>query len=82
MENHKNNMLKMFKGDKSFIPKNINAVQFMIGKGLRCHSYQIGYFLWGYILLLSLLSVTFFVLYLLTLDPVQNLVMNYVKRGG
>ncbi|CAB3994683.1 ATP-dependent DNA helicase PIF1, partial [Paramuricea clavata] len=30
MENHKNNTLRMFKGDKSFIPKNINAAQFMI----------------------------------------------------
>ncbi|XP_028415081.1 stimulated by retinoic acid gene 6 protein-like, partial [Dendronephthya gigantea] len=54
MENHKNNMLQMFKGDKSFIPRKINVTQFMIGKGLRYHSYQIGYFLWGYALLLSL----------------------------
>ncbi|CAB4006857.1 Hypothetical predicted protein, partial [Paramuricea clavata] len=82
MENHKNNTLRMFKGDKSFIPKNINAVQFMIGKGLRYHSYQIGYFLWGYILVLLLLSFTFFVIYLLSLDPVQDLVVNYMKRGG
>ena len=26
----RNNMLKMFKGDRSFIPKNISASQFMI----------------------------------------------------
>ncbi|CAB3997010.1 Hypothetical predicted protein [Paramuricea clavata] len=82
MENHKNNMLRMFKGDKSFIPKNISATQFMIGKGLRCHSYQIGYFLWGYILVLLLLSFTFFVIYLLSLDAVQDLVVNYMKGGG
>ncbi|CAB4014964.1 Hypothetical predicted protein, partial [Paramuricea clavata] len=52
------------------------------GKGLRYHSYQIGYFLWGYILVLLLLSFTFFVIYLLSLDPVQDLVVNYMKRGG
>ncbi|XP_028396775.1 stimulated by retinoic acid gene 6 protein-like [Dendronephthya gigantea] len=47
MENHKNNMLRMFRGDKSFIAKNISVSQFMVGKGLRYHSFQIGYFLWG-----------------------------------
>ncbi|XP_028418948.1 stimulated by retinoic acid gene 6 protein-like [Dendronephthya gigantea] len=51
MENHKNNMVKMFKGDKSFIPRNISVSQFMIAIGLRYHSFQIGYFLWGEFLL-------------------------------
>ncbi|CAB4007464.1 Hypothetical predicted protein [Paramuricea clavata] len=55
LENHKNNMLRMFKGDKSFIPPTISVSQFMIGKGLRYHSFQIGYFLWDF------LSSSFFI---------------------
>ncbi|CAB3982863.1 Hypothetical predicted protein [Paramuricea clavata] len=83
MENHKNNMLRMFKGDKSFIPKKIRASQFMIGKGLRYPSYQIGYFMWGYLLLFVLFFVICFALYaLISYKIVQDLVLEFIKGGG
>ncbi|CAB3983554.1 Hypothetical predicted protein [Paramuricea clavata] len=82
LENHKNNMLRMFKGDKSFIPRTISVSQFMIGKGLRYHSFQIGYFLWGYVLLSILFSVIFIFFYSLSIRIVQNLVVGWLKGGG
>ncbi|CAB3982864.1 Hypothetical predicted protein [Paramuricea clavata] len=83
MENHKNCMLRMFKGDKSFIPKKISASQFMIGKGLRYSSYQIGYFLWGYILLFLLFLVICVVLYaFISYKIVQDYVVKFIKGGG
>ena len=33
-------MLRMFKGDKSFIPKNISASQFMIVSTLMCITFN------------------------------------------
>ncbi|CAB4031547.1 Hypothetical predicted protein [Paramuricea clavata] len=83
MENHKNYMLRMFKGDKLFIPKKISASQFMIGKGLRYPSYQIGYFLWGYFLLLLLFFVICCGLYaLITYKIIQDYVVKFIKGGG
>ena len=83
MENHKNNMLKMFKGDKSFIPKCIRVSQFMVGKGLRYHSFQVGYFLWGYMLLILLFFVICFCFYLfVAFSWIQKWVRDYSLEGG
>ncbi|CAB3995341.1 Hypothetical predicted protein [Paramuricea clavata] len=82
MENHKNNMLRMFKGDKSFIPRFMNVSQFMIGKGLRYHSFQIGYFMWGYILLMLLFFVIFFSIFCLSFSIVRGLVASWFEGGG
>ncbi|CAB4010834.1 Hypothetical predicted protein [Paramuricea clavata] len=75
-------MLRMFKGDKSFIPRTISVSQFMIGKGLRYHSFQIGYFLWGYLLLLFLFWVIFMVFYSLSFRIVRDWVVGWLGEGG
>ncbi|CAB4012626.1 Hypothetical predicted protein [Paramuricea clavata] len=82
MENHKNNMLRMFKGDKSFIPKFMSVSQFMIGKGLRYHSFQIGYFMWGYLLLVLVFFVFLFCLYLLKFPVIRDWVRSWAEGGG
>ncbi|XP_046854616.1 stimulated by retinoic acid gene 6 protein-like [Xenia sp. Carnegie-2017] len=79
MENHKNNMLRMFKGDKSFIPKRIESSQFMIGKSLRYQSFQIGYFLWGYLLQWLMLFLICGFFYSLKFPIVRKWVLNRVK---
>ncbi|XP_046854633.1 stimulated by retinoic acid gene 6 protein-like [Xenia sp. Carnegie-2017] len=79
MENHKNNMLRMFKGDKSFIPKNIKSSQFMIGKSLRYQSFQIGYFLLGYLLQWLMLFLICVFFYCLKFPIFRKLVLNRVK---
>ncbi|XP_028414104.1 stimulated by retinoic acid gene 6 protein-like isoform X3 [Dendronephthya gigantea] len=82
MENHKNNMLRMFRGDKSFIPKNISASQFMVGRGLRFHSFQIGYFLWGLIFDLITLFLLCFVLFLLQYRFVWKIIHHFVGESS
>ncbi|CAB4030979.1 Hypothetical predicted protein, partial [Paramuricea clavata] len=84
LENHKNNMLRMFKGDKSFIPPTINVSQSMIGTGLKYHSFQIGYFLWGYILLLILFWIIFIFVYSfsLRLEFVRDWFLGWLEGGG
>ncbi|XP_028396776.1 stimulated by retinoic acid gene 6 protein-like [Dendronephthya gigantea] len=82
MENHKNNMLRMFRGDKSFIAKNISVSQFMVGKGLRYHSFQIGYFLWGFLLNWIFIFIPCVLLYSLKFSLVRNWILGYVSGGG
>ncbi|XP_028413354.1 stimulated by retinoic acid gene 6 protein-like [Dendronephthya gigantea] len=82
LENHKNNMLRMFKGDKSFFPSNIFKSQFMLGKGLRYHSFQIGYFLWGYVLLWIISSVICFFLLALSHPFVRGWVLGWISGTG
>ncbi|XP_046854614.1 stimulated by retinoic acid gene 6 protein-like isoform X1 [Xenia sp. Carnegie-2017] len=79
MENHKNNMLRMFKGDKSFITKGIKSSQFMIGKCLRYQSFQIGYFLWGYLLQWLMLFLICGFFYCLKFSIFRKRVLNPVK---
>ncbi|XP_046854611.1 stimulated by retinoic acid gene 6 protein-like [Xenia sp. Carnegie-2017] len=79
MENHKNNMLRMFKGDKSFIPKKIKSSQFMIGKCLRYQSFQIGYFLWGYLLQWLMLFLICVLFYCLKFPIYQKLILTLVE---
>ncbi|XP_046854631.1 stimulated by retinoic acid gene 6 protein-like isoform X1 [Xenia sp. Carnegie-2017] len=78
MENHKNNMLRMFKGDKSFIPKGIKFSQFMIGKSLQYQGFQICYFLRGYNLNLLVLLLIGGIFYCLKITILRKWNLNHV----
>ncbi|XP_028396889.1 stimulated by retinoic acid gene 6 protein-like [Dendronephthya gigantea] len=82
MENHKNNMLRMFRGNKSFIAKHISVSQFMVGKGLRYHSFQIGYFLWGFLLNWIFICIPCALLYSLKFSWVRDWILGYISGGG